>query len=212
MRCSPSDLGPHQSIHCIRQGHSILHPFSYNSLQVSVNNMNTPPERKISRTVIALGSTALLVAAATLGFYNSSVSFDTLLDRNMLHQCNGPQRGIKLTPGRSNFIAAMPPGNARLFYIPTPVAKLDSFCQCEVNCAIGRFDLYMTDWEGFWTYPNFLNNWQPEEEYECVSKTGGNSKETCEIRGVGDEWFAYIMIRAKTPATRCTIICDYIII
>lgn len=174
--------------------------------------MTAQPERKIPRTMIALASTALLVAAAALGFCSrGSASLETLLDRNMLHQCNGPQRGIKLVPGRNNFIAAMPPGNARIFYIPTSEENLQKFCSCEVECAAGNVDLYMTDWEGFWTYPNFLNNWQPEEEYECLSKTKGNAKETCQIRGVGEEWFCYIMLRARTATTKCIIECNYIV-
>lgn len=172
--------------------------------------MTAQPGRKISRTLIALGSTALLFAAAALGFYNSSVTLETLLDRNMLHQCNGPQRGVKLTVGTSRFMAALPPATVRLFYIPTAAANINKFCKCDLVCATGNADLYMTDYEGYWVYPQFLNNWQPEEEYDCISTVPGNEKDSCGIRGVGDDWYAYIMIRARTPATGCTIECNYV--
>ncbi|GAX14751.1 hypothetical protein FisN_11Hh296 [Fistulifera solaris] len=163
---------------------------------------------KNSHSWMALGSAILLFSAATVGFYHTS-SFETLLDRSLLHQCNGPARGIKLTPDRPHYVAAIV--NPRIFYIPTPTAELNSFCSCEVECETGFIDLYMTDHEGFWTFPDFINNWVPEEEYECISSNKGNSKETCQIRGVGDEWYCYIMIKAKVPASRCAIECSYVV-
>ncbi|GAX19833.1 hypothetical protein FisN_11Lh296 [Fistulifera solaris] len=173
------------------------------------NKMIHQEAEKNSRSCIALGSAILLFAAATVGFYYNS-SFETLLDRSMLHQCNGPARGIKLTPDRPHYVAAIV--NPRIFYIPTPTAELNNFCSCEVECETGFIDLYMTDHEGFWTFPDFINNWVPEEEYECISSNKGNAKETCQIRGVGDEWYCYIMIKAKVPASRCAIECSYVVI
>ncbi|GAX22755.1 hypothetical protein FisN_11Hh355 [Fistulifera solaris] len=172
--------------------------------------MTSQEPRKISRTLVALGSTALLFAAAALGVYNGSVSFETLLDRNMLHQCNGPKRGQKLSPGETSFVAAMPRATVRLYYMPVGSVNRNDFCQCEVVCATGNVDLYMTDLEAFWIYPDFLNNWADEEEYECVSERSGNTKETCSIRGVNDDWYCYAMVRARTSATGCNMVCEYI--
>lgn len=170
--------------------------------------MTAQQERKISRTLIALGSTALLFAAAALGFYNGSVSFETLLDRNMLHQCNGPQRGIKLESQQTYSLAALPLGLFRLFYLPPPDDRR-LFCSCEVTCEDGNANLYMTDYEGYWIYPEFLNDWNNDAEYECIAESRGNEPESCEIRGLGDEWYCYIMIRARTSLTNCALTCGY---
>ena len=145
----------------------------------------TPP-----RKVIALASTLLLFAAAALGFYNSSVSFETLLDRNMLHQCNGPQRGIKLESQQEYSLAALPIGLFRLFYL-APSDNSRDRCSCDLVCDDGNANLYMTDYEGYWVYPEFLNDWNTDADYDCVAETTGNDPETCDIRGIGDDWHCY---------------------
>ncbi len=172
--------------------------------------MTSPEARKISRTMVALCSTMLLCAAAALGMYTTSTPFASFLDRNMLHQCNGPKRGQKVDPGQDTLIAALAPGLVRLFYMPTPHENRRDFCRCELLCAAGNLDLYMTDYEAFWIYPEFVNDWQPEEDYDCVSTQGGNIKETCEIRGSGDDWYCYIMVRGRTGATGCSLDCGYV--
>ncbi|GAX19787.1 hypothetical protein FisN_11Lu359 [Fistulifera solaris] len=168
--------------------------------------MTARTERKVSRTLIALVSTLLLFVAATFGVYN--MSFETLFDRNMLHQCNGPQRGILLESGQTSEIAALPIGLFRLYYLAPSNDRRD-FCSCEVSCQDGNVNLYMTDYEGYWIYPEFLNDWNDGAEYECVAESAGNAPESCDIRGIGDDWYCYIMLRARTSLTNCTLTCGY---
>lgn len=172
--------------------------------------MTDQPERKINRKAIALSSAILLFAAAAVGFYSSTGSFETLFDRSVLHQCNGPQRGLKATPGSTYNIAALAPNLARLYYIPVPAENRRDFCRCELLCNSGNADLYMTDYEGYWVFPEFLNDWRPEEEYDCVSTQRGNIKDVCQVRGVEDDWYCYIMVRGRTAAAGCTLDCEFV--